>query len=42
MNLLGDAGRRGAPLSLSQMGCKGNAIFMIKQKNMRDIMKYTL
>ena len=30
------------PPSPGQVGCRGGAIFMIKQKNMRDIMKYTL
>ena len=41
MNLLGVQGGVHSP-SPGQMGCRGGAIFVIKQKNMRDIMKYTL
>ena len=37
----GGAGVHTSP-SPGQVGCRGGAIFMIKQKNMRDIMKYTL
>ena len=42
MDLLGGAGGLTTPLALGRWGAWGGAIFMIKQKNMRDIMKYTL
>ena len=42
MDLLGGCGGVHTPPSPGQVGCRGGAIFMIKQKNMRDIMKYTL
>ena len=39
MDLLGGGAH---PPSPGQVGCREGAIFMTKQKNMRDIMKYTL
>ena len=42
MDLLGGCGGVHTPPSPGQVGCRGGAIFMKKQKNMRDIMKYTL
>ena len=38
----GGAGGCTPPLALARWGAGGGAIFMKKQKNMRDIMKYTL
>ena len=39
----GDAGGGvHTPPSPGQVGCRGGAIFMIKQKNIIDILKYTL
>ena len=38
----GDTGGECTPPSSGQVGCRGGAIFMIKQKNIIDIMKYTL
>ena len=38
----GDAGGGLHPLALARWGAGGRAIFMIQQKNIIDIMKYTL
>ena len=38
----GNAGGECKPPSPGQVGCRGGAIFMIKQKNIIDILKYTL
>ena len=40
--LVGCGGRCTLPPSPGQVGCRGGAIFMIKQKIMRDMMKYML